>query len=272
MDHTLGTRRYAVGDTFWPVLVMKQGPSRTVYCSLRLKINNGLWLNTSHCSRYVVSFINRPYVEGSGSGLAVSSCYGSELTLYCFINSPSKDLVPESWFGSRTRLCNLIWMPTYPNREVTFALAHGLLVGLPLVRSAGLWDVRGLLPPQTLTKLVHLRSRLLPAAAAADTEEQEHIRQTALLGTEPVPFHWYVGVWSLYFSFFSYKGHQLKCAWDSFHSNCPWKLSKAAVSKSYFGKRCLKKPSACYFSINSIQQLQLIMRHSFTTSLSASWT
>lgn len=54
---------------------------------------------------------------------------------------------------------------TYPNREVTFALSYSLLVRLPLVRSAGLWHIGGLLPPQALTKLVHLRGHVLPGTA-----------------------------------------------------------------------------------------------------------
>lgn len=51
---------------------------------------------------------------------------------------------------------------THPNSEVAFALPHSLLVRLPLVRSAGLGHVGGLLPPQALTKLVHLRGHVLP--------------------------------------------------------------------------------------------------------------
>lgn len=58
---------------------------------------------------------------------------------------------------------------TYPNSKVAFALSHGLLVCLPLVRSAGLGHVGGLLPPQTLPKLVHLRGHVLPRTA--DTEK-----------------------------------------------------------------------------------------------------
>lgn len=57
---------------------------------------------------------------------------------------------------------------TYSNRKVTFALAYSLLVSLPLMRSAGLWHVRGLLPPQALTKLVHFRGHVLPVTV--DTE------------------------------------------------------------------------------------------------------
>lgn len=59
-------------------------------------------------------------------------------------------------------------MDTDPNREVTFALPYCLLVSLPLMRSAGLWHVGGLLPPQALTKLVHLRGHVLPGTV--DTE------------------------------------------------------------------------------------------------------
>lgn len=36
------------------------------------------------------------------------------------------------------------------------------------MRSAGLWHIGGLLPPQALTKLVHLRGHVLPGTA--DTE------------------------------------------------------------------------------------------------------
>lgn len=57
---------------------------------------------------------------------------------------------------------------THPNGKVTFALPHSLLVSLPLVRSAGLWHVGGLLPPQALAKLVHLRGHVLPGTV--DTE------------------------------------------------------------------------------------------------------
>lgn len=57
---------------------------------------------------------------------------------------------------------------THADGEVAFALADGLLVGLPLVGPAGLGDVGGLLPPQTLTQLVHLRGDVLPGTA--DTE------------------------------------------------------------------------------------------------------
>ena len=53
-------------------------------------------------------------------------------------------------------------LDTHPNREVTFALPYSLLVSLPLMRSAGLWHIGGLLPPQALTKLVHLRGHVLP--------------------------------------------------------------------------------------------------------------
>lgn len=53
-------------------------------------------------------------------------------------------------------------LETHPHREVTFALSYSLLVSLPLMRSAGLWHIGGLLPPQALTKLVHLRGHVLP--------------------------------------------------------------------------------------------------------------
>lgn len=59
-------------------------------------------------------------------------------------------------------------MDTHADGEVAFALSYGLLVSLPLVRSAGLWYVGGLLPPQALTKLVHLRGDGLPGTADAD--------------------------------------------------------------------------------------------------------
>lgn len=54
---------------------------------------------------------------------------------------------------------------THADGEVAFALSYGLLVSLPLVRPAGLWNVGGLLPPQTLTELVHLRGDVLPGTA-----------------------------------------------------------------------------------------------------------
>lgn len=57
---------------------------------------------------------------------------------------------------------------THPNGEVAFALPYSLLVSLPLVGSAGLGHVGGLLPPQALTKLVHLRGHVLPGTV--DTE------------------------------------------------------------------------------------------------------
>lgn len=59
---------------------------------------------------------------------------------------------------------------THPNGEVTFALSHSLLVSLPLMRSAGLWHVGGLLPPQALAKLVHLRARVLPGTVDTETD------------------------------------------------------------------------------------------------------
>lgn len=62
-----------------------------------------------------------------------------------------------------TTLCQRF--DTHSDGEVTLALAHGLLVSLPLVRPAGLGHVGGLLPPQTLTKLIHLRGHVLPGTA-----------------------------------------------------------------------------------------------------------
>lgn len=73
---------------------------------------------------------------------------------------------------------------THPDGEVTFALAHGLLVSLPLVWSAGLGNIRGLLPPQALAKLIHLRGHVLPGPEDTerhidlipDHELKEHLR------------------------------------------------------------------------------------------------
>lgn len=58
--------------------------------------------------------------------------------------------------------CVILVFDTHPDSEVTFALSYSLLVSLPLMRSAGLWHVGGLLPPQALPKLVHLRGHVLP--------------------------------------------------------------------------------------------------------------
>lgn len=38
------------------------------------------------------------------------------------------------------------------------------------MRSAGLWHIGGLLPPQALTKLVHLRGHVLPVTVDIDRE------------------------------------------------------------------------------------------------------
>lgn len=58
--------------------------------------------------------------------------------------------------------CVILVFDTHPDSEVTFALSYSLLVSLPLMRSAGLWHVGGLLPPQALPKLVHLGGHVLP--------------------------------------------------------------------------------------------------------------
>lgn len=61
--------------------------------------------------------------------------------------------------------------PAHPNSKVAFALSHRLLVSLPLVGSAGLGYVGGLLPPQALPKLVHLRGHVLPGTVHKEREE-----------------------------------------------------------------------------------------------------
>lgn len=81
-----------------------------------------------------------------------------------------KNLNDSKWF---VKIVFQIFMidpsqSTHPNGEVAFALPYSLLVSLPLVGSAGLGHVGGLLPPQALTKLVHLRGHVLPGTV--DTE------------------------------------------------------------------------------------------------------
>lgn len=77
-------------------------------------------------------------------------------------------LGPRTSASLTTIQCYCEHFDTHSDGEVAFALAHGLLVRLPLVGSAGLWHIGGLLPPQTLTKLIHLRGHVLPGTA--DTE------------------------------------------------------------------------------------------------------
>lgn len=62
----------------------------------------------------------------------------------------------------------IITADTDPYCKVTFALAYSLLVSLPLMRSAGFWHIGGLLPPQALTKLVHLRGHVLPGTVGTE--------------------------------------------------------------------------------------------------------
>lgn len=69
---------------------------------------------------------------------------------------------------------------THSDGEVAFALAYGLLVSLPLVWSAGLRHVGGLLPPQTLAKLIHLRGHVLPGTvdtgSASGVSADTHVK------------------------------------------------------------------------------------------------
>lgn len=82
-------------------------------------------------------------------------------------------------FQCRLRLCSsrlnsdvITADSSHPNGKVAFAFPHRLLVSLPLVGSAGLGHVGGLLPPQALPKLVHLRGHVLPGTVHKERERE----------------------------------------------------------------------------------------------------